>query len=283
MAIVTISRVLGSGGDDIALKAAEDLGYDLVDTTLIVKVAERAGVSVEDAAYFDEKYQSRVVSWLKNFIEPRMGKILSEEGRHLNPEMFIEYCRTVILGLAETGSVIIVGRGGQFILKEEDTAFHVRIVADERYRIESIGDRHGISDKEALDMIRKSDSMRRNYIERFFGADWNDPMSYHLVIDSSKLGITMASSLIVHAVEQFSKNRDFIPGVRDRRKPSDRRSDKRRRGDRRESEVGFSPKEITHQAIRDGRPVRTHTKPDRRKRDRRKTVRRTSSHKTPEH
>ncbi|MCD6307956.1 MAG: cytidylate kinase family protein, partial [Candidatus Latescibacteria bacterium] len=118
MAIVTISRFLGSGGDDIALKAAESLGYDLVDTTLIVKVADYAGVSVEDAACFDERYQPRVVMWLKNVIEPRMGKILTEEGRNLNPELFIDYCRTVILGLAETGNVIIVGRGGQFILKD---------------------------------------------------------------------------------------------------------------------------------------------------------------------
>ena len=57
MAIVTISRLIGSGGDEIAVKLAENLGYELVDNALIEKVAERAGVSVEDAAIFDEKYQ----------------------------------------------------------------------------------------------------------------------------------------------------------------------------------------------------------------------------------
>ena len=56
MAIVTISRLLGSRGDEIALKVAENLGYEFVDKALIVKVAERAGVSVEYAASFDEKF-----------------------------------------------------------------------------------------------------------------------------------------------------------------------------------------------------------------------------------
>ena len=46
MAVVTISRLIGSGGDIIALKVAEGLGYDLVDTKLIVEVAERTGVSI---------------------------------------------------------------------------------------------------------------------------------------------------------------------------------------------------------------------------------------------
>ncbi len=283
MAIVTVSRHLGSGGDDIALKVAESLGYDLVDTTLIVKVAERAGVSVEDAAGFDEKYESRVISWLKNAIEPRMGKILSEEDHHLNPELFIEYCRTVILGLAETGNVVIVGRGGQFILKDEETAFHVRIIAGAQFRIERIRERRAVTEKEAREIIRKSDTMRRQYIEHFFHADWNDPLAYHTTFDSSKLGFDLSASLITDAVSQFSKSRDYIPGVRDRRKQIDRRDDDRRTGDRRETGVGFSSKEITHKAIRDGRPVRTLSKPDRRKDERRKTIRRTSDRKGPEH
>ena len=55
MAVVTISRLLGSEGDVIALKVAQCLGYEFVDNALIVEISERAGVSVDDIVGLDEK------------------------------------------------------------------------------------------------------------------------------------------------------------------------------------------------------------------------------------
>jgi len=276
MAVVTVSRVLGSGGDEIAAKVAEGLGYELVDKALIIKVAERAGVSVENAANLDEKYRSRVVEWLRGFIEPRMGKILTDGGVDLDPETYVEYCKTVIEGLAETGNVVIVGRAGQFILRDRDNAFHVRINADRKFRLERLVSSRGVSEREALEMMKKSDNMRKNYMERYLKADWNDMTAYHLIVDSSRLGIDLAASVIVDAVRKFSLSLEYIPGVRDRRKGGDRRRGERRRGDRRAEEVGYSRKEIAHLALREGRPFRSHSRPDRRKGDRRKGGRRAS-------
>ena len=56
MAVLTISRQLGSGGDEIASQVAEELGYDLVDSALIVSIAERAAVSVDEVITYDETY-----------------------------------------------------------------------------------------------------------------------------------------------------------------------------------------------------------------------------------
>lgn len=269
MAIVTISRELGAGGDEISWKVADALGYNLVDNALIFQIAERAGVSVEETASYDEKYQSRVVEWLRTFIEPRMGKILTEEGKHLDPETFIEYCKTILRGLAETGNVVIVGRAGQFILNDLETAFHVRVVADEEYRVRRLTQRRGISSDEALDLIHKSDRMRRNYIERYFKANWNDATAYHLVLDTSRLGTVLATKFIVDAVQTFSNSRDYIPGVRDRRRLISRRRAQRRKGERRTSAVGWTSKDMETAVIREGRPVRSLTRPDRRRKDRR--------------
>lgn len=276
MAVVTISRVLGSGGDDIAAKVAERLGYELVDNALIVKVAERAGVSVENAASFDEKYQSRVYEWLLSFIEPRIGKILTNGGTHLDPQMYVEYCKTVILGLAETDNIIIVGRAGQFILKDFETAFHVRIVADKSYRIARIMEKRGISEKDALEVLKKSDSMKQNYIERYLKADWGDPSAYHLIINSAKLGTSLSASIISETIEEFGKKLVYIPGIRDRRHKHDRRKTERRKGDRRTTDVGISHKELAHAVLRDGRSTRVLTKPDRRKSERRVVARRSA-------
>jgi hypothetical protein len=112
MAIVTIARLTGSGGDIIASKVAKELGYDLVDASLIAKVAERAGVSLDHVRSLDEKTQSLAMEWMISFITPRIEKIMTNEIQ-LNPEGYLEYVRNIILGLAEKGNMVIVGRGGQ--------------------------------------------------------------------------------------------------------------------------------------------------------------------------
>ncbi len=274
MAVVTISRLLGSGGDEIALKVAQDLGYELVDNTLIVKIAEQAGISVENASAYDEKYQSKTVEWMKKFLGPRTGKILINQSKHFDPENYVEYCKTVIRGLSEKGNVVIVGRAGQFILKDKDNAFHVRIFATEKFRVEWEKARNNISDEETLDMIKKSDNMRKRYIEKYLMEDWDDTRVYHLILDSSKLGIDLTASIIVNAVENFSRTHEYIPGVRDRRRGKDRRGTSRRKGPRRSSSVGWTSKDTGVAIIRDGRLIRSLSRTDRRAKELRTMIRR---------
>lgn len=275
MAVITISRLLGSDGDEIALEVAEGIGYDLVDSGLIVKVAERAGVSVDAVRNVDETYRSRAVEWLKSFITPSTRKILLEKDGHLDPESYVKYCKTILCGLAEKGKMVIVGRGGQFILKDYDNAFHVRIVADEIFRTERIKISRGISIEDARDMVRKSDHMRKHYIERYFKADWNDVSAYHLIIDSSRLGIDVTSSIIIDAARQFSRTHEFVPGEKDRR-GIDRRKEVQRKGPRRDSLSKWTVRDMENAILHDGRPIRSLNKPDRRQKDRRKKSRRDS-------
>jgi cytidylate kinase len=274
MAVVTIARLTGSGGDIIASKVARELGYDLVDASLISKVAEQAGVSLDHVRSLDEKTQSRAVEWLLSFITPRIEKIMTNESQ-LNPEGYIEYVRSIILGLADKGNMVIVGRGGQFILRERENAFHVRLVANMETRVYWLKQYYAISDAEAADRIRRSDTMRRNFIERYFRANWDDPLAYNMIINTSRFDIDEVSADIVDAVRRFSLRRDYIPGVRDRRVLPDRRGEDRRKGDRRSAAPGvWTIRDTENALMKEGRPVRTLTRPDRRKAERRQGPRR---------
>ncbi len=268
MAVVTVSRLQGSGGDDIAVKVAEGLGYGLVDTGLILEVAKRAGVSVDKVRSFDEKYQSRTVEWLKGLISPRMGKILAGEGKKLDPKTFIEYAKTINIGLSEKRKNVIVGRASQFILKDVEYAFHVRIIADEKFRVKGVKERYNISERDALEMIKKSDSMRKKYIERYFNANWDNHQAYHMILNTSKLDIDEAAKIIIEAVKKFSASHEFVPGVKDRRAEG-RRFGKERRKFNRRSGVGLWTQRDTQRAIIQGRPIRSLSKPDRREENRR--------------
>lgn len=279
MAIVTISRLTGSGGDIIASQVADGLGYGLVDSSIIIKVAEEAGVSIEHAKSLDERSESKAVEWLKSIIGPHTEKFLREAGKHmneassLNHEGYVEYVKNVVLGLAEKGNVVIVGRGGQFILKDWENAFHVRIIADMKSRVYWIQEHYKISEAEALDRLKKSDIMRRNFVERNFGASWDDPLPYHIIINTSKLGIDLTGSILIEAVKKFSKTREYIPGIKDRRSGSDHRSKTRRKGERRSGTV-WTIRDIEKAVLREGRPFRSLRGVDRRKADRRNTPRR---------
>ena len=115
--------------------------------------------------------------------------------------------------------------------------------------------------------------MRKNYIERYLKADWNDASAYHLIIDSSRLGVDVTSSIIIDAARQFSRTHEFIPGVKDRREEN-RRNEEQRKGARRDPLSKWTVRDMENAILHDGRPIRSLNKPDRRKRDRRKKGRR---------
>ena len=67
MAVVTISRQLGSGARAIGLRAAELLGYDVVDKALITEVADQARVDEEEVAEIDEVEEPGVRGFLSRW------------------------------------------------------------------------------------------------------------------------------------------------------------------------------------------------------------------------
>jgi cytidylate kinase len=210
MAIVTISRQVGAGGEIIASNVAEGLGYDLVSSSLIVQVAEEAGVRVEYVKSLDEISDSKTLVRLKSLVELNIGKILGKEYKYLDERSFLtqegysEYVEGILLELKKKGNVVIVGRGGQYILKDFNDVFHVRIIADLDSRVQRLSKNHSIAESDAREHIKKMDKMRKNYIERFFNAALEDPLAYHIVINTSKIAITQASRLLIEAIKEFS-------------------------------------------------------------------------------
>lgn len=111
MAIITISREMGSGGIPIAHRAAEELGYTLVDGSILKKSAEKYGLSEEAFEHADEKPPA--------FIE-------GEDVQHLIDLRQIEL---MVLDFALKGNVIVYGRAGEDLLKGIQSVFRVRIIA----------------------------------------------------------------------------------------------------------------------------------------------------------
>lgn len=183
MAIITISREMGSGGIPIVHQAAEELGYKLVDGETIRDVAAKYDLNDETLQQVDEKPPA-FVEKLDRQIELNMHRI-----------------QLIVLENALKGNVIIYGRGGQDLLPGIGSIFRVRIIAPFEERVERWAEREWIDPDLARSLVRKSDQQRAGFIKYYFDRDWEDPLEYDLVINTSKLSHETAVQLLIDGVK----------------------------------------------------------------------------------
>ena len=105
----------------------------------------------------------------------------------------------VIRGLAHEGNVLILGRGGQVLLKTHPGALHVQTVAPFDHRVEEIMARHKLPIRDAQNPVRASDRARFDYLRRYHDADWLASTLYHLVLNADRLPVATATDLIITA------------------------------------------------------------------------------------
>ncbi len=220
MAIVTISRQFGSGGDEIANRICEALGYCRFDKQLIEKAAADAGLPKHIAIDYSEDNHE-----VKTFIDRLLGQnatpcqkiawtqdpsIASRPERSDVDELAVlGLVKRAIRAAAIADKVVIVGRGGQVLLKDTIGALHVRVEAPAEFRIQRIklqmrGEKDYRPDseihREALELINTRDKASADYLQRFYNVDWEDPMLYHLILNTGKLSMQQAARAVIDLI-----------------------------------------------------------------------------------
>ena len=118
-------------------------------------------------------------------------------------EKYVVQVSRLIQILARNGNAVFVGRGAQFVLPRPKT-FAVRVVASEAFRAQCVRQRRSLALPDALDWVRRTDRGRREFIQRFFHKDIDDPHLYDLVVNAERLGLAGAADEIVHAMHRAS-------------------------------------------------------------------------------
>ena len=183
MAIITISREMGSGGIPIAHKVAEELGYQLIDGEAIMAAAGAYGLSPEAVEQADEKPP--------HFVDT------------LDSKQFLDLhlIELIILEAALKGNVVIYGRGGQDLLKDINSVLRTRIIAPFEDRVERWSEREWLDPDRARYLVRKSDQQRAGFIKYYFDRDWEDSVHYDLTINTQRLSEEMAVQVICDSVK----------------------------------------------------------------------------------
>ena len=199
--VITIGRQLGSGGREAGLKLAGLLGISFYDKELIRIASKESGLNERFFEKADEKKRFSLFWGLFGMHSPQSQEIYS--GYYLSDETLFKIQSDVIRKLAETQSCMFVGRCADYILKDHPRRLSIFLSADQDDRIKRVMEIHKTTQKEAQDLIEKTDKQRSSYYNYFSDKSWSAAESYHLCINTSVLGIDETVSLI----RQFAEKR----------------------------------------------------------------------------
>lgn len=233
MPIITVSRQMGAGAELIIAGVSKALALMVIDRAVIGRTALAAGVpsvAFQELAY---EGQRTLVQRMLEIMQSLPGVVSTPREQHrdtIGPftmafggafasplpsasdtratmDRYVEVIGLVIRDLALQGNALIVGQGGQAILRDEPRALHVQIIAQFESRLQRLMTRDGLQRGEALRRLQASDDARQKYLRKYYGIDWLDPQHYHLALNASRLGVPRAIQTIV-AAAQYLDQRD---------------------------------------------------------------------------
>ncbi len=212
MAVITISRQYGSGGDEIAAQVAQDLDYRLFNKEMIEEAARAEGLRGEDVlSLVDDSRIKGFLERLFSFMPPMEYYQPSDAApMFLTEDEALSLYQKAVLAGCERGNMVIVGRGAQALLKDQPGVLHVRIEAPIEICLERVQQEQGLDRKHAIDRIAAHDRARREFIQRYYEIDWAETRLYHLVINTGKVDAESAVRLIEEAARLILREKATV-------------------------------------------------------------------------
>lgn len=198
--IITLGREFGSGGRQIAKAVAEELGYAFYDKELIAKAAEASGM---DKTLLEQNDETIKGNFFHNFtlgLYNAANTFAEMSDISLNDRAFLIQSQ-VIKEIAERENAVIVGRCADYVLRDYENCYHAFIFAPIEDRIERAATEYGMSRKNLKETIIKMDKRRSSYYNYYTGKKWGRAVSYHMALDSGKLGTEKCVAIIKQMVK----------------------------------------------------------------------------------
>ncbi len=194
MAVITISRQVAAHGDEVAARAAEILGYKFVTRKDIEQRIISLGFPENKMPKYDERKPGFFASLAKDRDE------------------YLNYAQMAILEAAAEKNSIIIGRGAFAVLQSVPNNISIRLVADEKIRIQRLKNEFNWTDKQAIQRIQESDTNRAGFHNSFYNVNINDTALFHMVLNTGLLGVEQAAVVVAGVVEKLVTPQDEEKG-----------------------------------------------------------------------
>ena len=196
--VITISRQAGSGAHVVAGE-------------LVASLQAQAGPGSPPWTIFDRDLVDMVLK--DHELPERLAEFMPEDrvsgiadsidelfGVRPSASTLVRKTADTILRLAEVGNVVLIGRGANIVTRKLDYAFHVRLVGSVRRRVRYLEGYLDLSPQAAAEYVRKEDLGRKRYVKKYYAEDIDDPLLYHLVINTDRVSYVEAARMIAEAV-----------------------------------------------------------------------------------
>ena len=212
MPVITIGRQYGAGGATVGQMLATRLKADFLDSKIIDEVARRLQLPKEEVEAEDEQPGSLLARLLVALGSASTEPLIPAEAPAWTPpnasptfdtrKAVLQITQHVIEEAARGGNVVIVGRGGAYILRDVPNALHVFLRAPESVRVKAIMERLRLTtEEEARKRLKQTEENWTAYIRQVYGHDRTHPAHYDMVLDSGRLGYEATVEAILAALK----------------------------------------------------------------------------------
>jgi len=197
--VVCVSGPDGALMREVAGGVAERLGFALVDEEIVLRAAAEAGVE-PDVVSDAEKRRSFMERALFAFGHPDLSGV----GGFIVPETPVsdelrDLIRAAIEETAGRGSAVIVSHAASHALASQSNVLRVLVTASASIRCERLASERDLNEKDAARAVDQSDAARADYLRRFYGAKSELPTQYDVVVNTDRLSLDEAVSLVTLA------------------------------------------------------------------------------------
>jgi cytidylate kinase len=201
MAVITISKEFGCDAGQVAAIAAKKLDYEHIGKKLTAEIAKDLNLSEAEVETFKQTSQSRIIRLMDRYTCTLVQKVVDREHGCLDDTNYFESTRKLVEKLYDAGNVIILGWGGQCILRGKPNTLHVRLIKEESLKIEKVMQDYDLNRLAANKLIEREEKDSSAYVKHYFNEDWNDAHLYDLVIDMGKQTVEQAADIICNNID----------------------------------------------------------------------------------
>jgi cytidylate kinase len=204
MPVITISRMYGSGGSEVAERVAATLGWPVLDNTIIDMVAERSGLTRAEVTAQDERVPSLVerLAAALSLGSPEIMPPVPSDSVESTEERIVAVTRRIIEEAVQAGPAVFVGRGAQCLLADRTDALHVFCFAPRPALRDYAMRKFSIDVVAAERMVSDTNKQREQYVKRHWNRNWLAQENYHLCLNTQWLGFDGAADQVVQAARR---------------------------------------------------------------------------------
>lgn len=182
--VIAIEREYASGGREIGEKLAVMLGLPCYRQEILERASAKIGLPLDELSELEESMTGSLL-----FSLHVLTNITSGKGGDLTKAQKLALAEADIVRDLSLNPCVIIGRSAAGLLKDNDNVLKVFVYSDLDARISRAVEVYGFVPEQAESALRRFDRRRSDYFKSTTGVGWHDANTYHMFLNSSKLGI----------------------------------------------------------------------------------------------